>query len=78
MYERLSDGRLGANRCHPESMSVRGRVSVAVLASLLVLAALFFFLVPTQRVSTQCQSGPNYQLCEIRDVTAFQLITHSY
>jgi len=59
-------------------MSVRGRVTAVVLASLFVVAALFFFLVPIQPVSTQCDTGPSYELCQVHNVTAFQFMAHLY
>ena len=49
-----------------------------VVASLFVVATLFIFLVPVSKVATTCGDNAQIELCQLRDVTTFQLLTHSY
>ena len=60
------------------TMTGRRRAVIVVIASLFVLAALFFFLVPVGKVPTVCGSSPRVQLCQLRDVTMYQLLAHDY
>jgi len=59
-------------------MTVRRRAVIVVVALLFAAAALFFFLVPVSKVAATCGDNAQIELCQLRDVTTFQLLTHSY
>jgi len=60
------------------AMTVRRRAVIVVVALLFAATALFFFLVPVSKVAATCGDNAQIELCQLRDVTTFQLLTHSY
>jgi hypothetical protein len=58
------------------------RVRTTVLLTIacaIVLALLFFFLVPVTEVAFHCRdTGQLFNLCDLKKVTLFQLVFHLY